>query len=203
MFTARPMDASTSPAPPRRRFSLLIGPWRTSSRVVALLVLLFLVFCNVPGQEVARLRFGGLPPVVADMDIEYSLEHGWPLTYATRTSVLPSFPFVAAFGSGSTFGECFRFWSEVDEFRSVALLVNAGAALLLAGAIGAACEAWRRARKRRWQINLRDLFAMMLVLSAVGAWYLHERQEYADQQRVLNRTGKSDEPHPGLIANYQ
>jgi hypothetical protein len=163
---------------------------------------LFLVFCNLPGQEVARLRFGDMPPLVADMDIEYSLEHGWPLSFATRTSMLRSFPFVAPFGSGTTLGECFRFWSEVDEFRPVALLINAGVALLLAGAVGTGFEAWRRSRKA-WQVHLRDLSAVILVVSVVGAWYLNARQEYAAQERILRPQRTGDHSLPELDCTYK
>ena len=191
------MDASSSTAPPRRRFSLLFGPWRTSSRVVALLVLLFLAFCNVPGQEVARLRFGGLPPLVADMDIEYTLEHGWPFSFATRTSVLRK-----SFGPGVTVGDCFRFWSEVDRFHPATLLTNGGIALFLAGAIGAGFEAWRRARNR-WQVHLLDLCAIVSVLSVAGAWYLHERGQYAEQEKILHPGVPADPSLPDLDCTYR
>jgi hypothetical protein len=197
MFAARLMDDASTSVNYRRRFSLLFGPWRTSSRVVAVLVLLFLVFCNVPGQEVARLRFGGLPPLVADMDIEYTLEHGWPFSFATRTSVLRK-----SFGPGVTVGDCFRLWSEVDRFRPAALLTNGGIALFLAGAIGAGFEAWRRARNR-WQVHLLDLCAIVSVLSVAGAWYLHERRLHGEQEKILHPGGQADQFLLDLDCTYQ
>src|SRR5688572_6860253 len=81
------MDAAQQPAPaavarPRGWRSLLTGRWHRSTGVVAVLVLLFLVFCNLPGQLVQKVSVD-----LDDWSYEPSderLEHGWPLTWGTR-----------------------------------------------------------------------------------------------------------------------
>jgi len=179
------MDAASASTTCRRRFSLLTRPWHLSSRVVALLVLLFLLFCNLPAQYVERLRFGNLPPLVADIGTDMRLEHGWPLTFLARSRD------VRFFGPEITARECFEFWKDVDELRLAALLANVAIVVVVALAIGLGFETWRRARKRLTQIHLRDLLAVLLVVSAVGAWFLNERQEFAEQQRFF-RPDNSD-----------
>ena len=190
------MVAPSPPALPRHRFSLLTGPWHTSSRVVAGVVLLILIFCNLPGQEVAVLRFGDLPPVVADIGIDTRLEHGWPLTFLSRKSVI----FRTAYGPGLTIGDCFQLWKEVEKFRPAALAVNAGIAIILAIGLGVGFEAWRRARNRLFQVHLRDLLALVLVVSVVGAWFLNQRQQYAEQQELLGPL-RAEEPQPIYLAD--
>ena len=176
-----PMDASSPPAPPRRRFSLLLGPWHTSTRVAAGMVLLFLVFCNLPGQLVTRLRVGGFYPSVGDILRETRFEHGWPLTFLARPDTA-----IDIYGSGRTIRDCFEFWSQIDEFRLGALLVNGCVVPLISLVCGIAIEAWRRKRQRLWQFHVRDLLAGMIAISLVGAWYVHRQRRYAAEQAIAH-----------------
>ncbi|HUE72758.1 MAG TPA: hypothetical protein VMP01_17870 [Pirellulaceae bacterium] len=60
---------------------------------------------------------------------------------------------------------------------------------------GVLFEAWRRARKRIWQLHLRDLCGVTLVVSVVAAWYVHQQNRYAAQERTF------DSPDIGLGPN--
>ena len=71
--------ATPPPAVPRTWRSLLTGRWHRSSWVVVVLVLVFLAFCNVPGQLVTDIDFNNwdlVNPLIR------RTEHGWPLSWA-------------------------------------------------------------------------------------------------------------------------
>jgi hypothetical protein len=174
------MNASTPPAPPRR-LSLLLGPWHTSSRVVAVLVLLFLVFCNLPGQQVDRLSLVDDPFFQSDYYRE-RFEHGWPLTYIDRDSP-------AIFGGYGTVSECWRFWQGFlgdIQVSWTSLLVNVLVISLIAVASGALFELRRRKRSRLVQFSLLGMLALFAVISCCGAWYAAERQELAREKALLD-----------------
>lgn len=177
------MDASSPPAFPRRRFSVLLGPWHTSSRVAAMLMLLFLVFCNVPGQHVKRIWYEVGHPFY----VKSQFEHGWPLTYLVRAIPYPELPSpsIVILSPDITIRGCFELWSDIEEIRSGVLLANGCVVLLGSLACGVLFEARRRARRRLWHIHLRDLFAVTLVVSLVGAWYVYAKRRFDAENAVL------------------
>lgn len=173
---------TASRPPPRCWLSLLTGRWHTSSRAVMVLVLLVLVFCNVPGQSVKRMWY--------ELGHHYAVskfEHGWPLTYLIRTE-LSFFP-----PAERTVRDCFELWRDSEEFRIWSLVANCFVVLLVSLATGAAFEAWRRQRNRVWQFHLRDLFAATLAVSLVALWYVHARRQYAVEKAILFPPGEESD----------
>jgi len=183
LHQACPMDASAPAARRRRWLSLLTGRWHTSSRVVTVLLSLVLVFCNVPGQSVRRIWYEIGHPFY----VKAQFEHGWPLTYMIRTDEIGN-----VFGNApaqTTVRECFEVWRDCEEIRFWSLLANCCVVLLASLASGVAFETWRRQRIRIWHIHLSDLFAAILAVSLVAAWYVHEQQRHAREEASISPPG--------------
>lgn len=166
---------ATTAAVPRTWRSLLTGRWHRSSWVVAVLVLVFLVFCNLPGQLVT------LPTdqEEAFWGRGHQYEHGWPLTWATRYGDT----WVLQLRTPEDVS-CWAFWSDQPEFASRNLLWNFGNIVIVATVSGGAFELWRRARRKLCQLHLRDLLAILLLISLAGAWYTAARRRYAHELKI-------------------
>jgi hypothetical protein len=179
------MDATSTSAQRPHKLSLITGRWHTSSRVVLVLVLLTLLFSNVPGQSVRRLRYEGGGPFY--MLCQY--DHGWPLTYLIRIDPSGNYHRYGPIPQ-PTVRDCFALWQQRLEFDFWPLAANLCVALLATFASGLAFEAWRRQRRRIWQVHLRDYFAAILVLSLVLAWCVYAQRRHAAEQAILDqRTG--------------
>ena len=184
------MDAS-SPAAPRRSWrSLVTGRWHVSSRAVMVLTLLVLVFCNLPGQFVRHLQYEVGHPFY----VESGFEHGWPLTYLTRSvedpyeSVRPAYVSVVfPVPTPSTVRNCFEVWRDGDAFLPWSLVSNLCVLLLISMGSGVAFEAWRRNRNRLWHLHLKDLFAATLLASLVMAWYVHRQRQHAVEEAIFSQ----------------
>jgi hypothetical protein len=174
------MDASLPAASPRRWWSLLAGRWHWSSRVVMGLLLGMLVFCNVPGQSVAVIRYD----VGSPFDVARQREHGWPLTYLIRVDWMRNAGALSP--PEGTVRNCFELWRDCTEFRLWSLLANACVVLLAALAGGLAFEAWRRQRSRLWHLHLTDLFATTFAVALVAAWYAYGQRQYAMERAILS-----------------
>ena len=165
-------------AAPHQWSSFLTGRWHLSSWIAAAVTLLLLAFCNLPGQEVLDLDIHS-PQFSRLRTFTRSLEHGWPLTWAKRS----------VFDWGKVAFKSPQFWTpwnDDPEYRLRALAMNAAAILLSTLAAGAGFELWRRRRARLWQLHLRDMLALFLVLSLAGGWYAMERQRQAHEEFVTD-----------------
>ena len=197
------MDAPSPAAPRRSWLSLVTGRWHTSSRVVMILILLVLVFCNLPGQFVKHLRYEDSHPFY----VESGFEHGWPFTYLMRSvedpyeSVRFTYPSVV-FGSPvpTTVRNCFELWRDCEGFRLWSLLGNGCVLLLASLAAGIAFEAWRRQRSRIWHLHLIDLFAATLAASLVAAWYAYEQRRHVAEEAIFSEHHDRGIP---IIQSYQ
>jgi len=170
----------------RRTFSLFTDRWRTSSRVVTVLTLLALIFCNVPGQSVTRMKYVIGHPFY----VESQFEHGWPLTYLIRANEggegRHSFVYsLSPPPAENTLRDCFALWTDCAGFRPWMLVANGCMVLLASIASGVAFEAWRRQRRHLWHIHLRDCFMVTLALALAVAWYAHARRRHFVEETVF------------------
>ena len=175
MDTTALFPATTTANVPRTWRSLLTGRWHRSSWVVAALVLLLLVFCNLPGQLVTDIDFDRwelFGPLVR------RLEHGWPLSWSVRGGEIWAYQDLTNVSS-------WTFWKDHPQFHWYALAVDGMVVIALMLAAGTAFEIWRRARTHLSQWHLRDILVVILLLSLAGGWYAAERQRYANELRVI------------------
>jgi hypothetical protein len=185
------MDASSPAAPRRSWLSLLTGRWHASSRVVMILTLLVLVFCNLPGQFVKHLQYEDGYPFY----VESGFEHGWPLTYLTRSvedpyelarSTYPSVVFGRAVPT--TVSNCIELWRDCKGFRFWSLAADLCVVLLISVASGVAFEAWRRKRSCLWHLHLKDLLAVTLLASLIMAWYVRRERQHAAEEAIFSQS---------------
>ncbi|HUE71614.1 MAG TPA: hypothetical protein VMP01_12080 [Pirellulaceae bacterium] len=170
---------ATTPAVPRTWRSLLTGRWHRSSWVVAVLVLLFLVFCNVPGQYAfvferstyLGVESGHVPRLV----------HGWPITYLVRE------PSVGMLLEGPTQVSCWNLSSKVEQFHWQAIAANAVLVVATAILVGALFELWRRGRRHLWQIHLRDLALLTTFIAVVVGWYAAIIRRHSHERKLLQQ----------------
>jgi len=197
-MTASSVNSAT-PDAPRGWRSLLTGRWHRSSWVVAVLVLLFLVFCNVPGQLVSDIDVNHYS---YDADLLRATihvqEHGWPFAWARRDGDLLFIDNLS----------CWKPWNNQPIFSFGVLPLNGLIALIVALTAGMLFESWRRTRARLSQIHLRDALALIFIVSLVGAWYADQQRRFAHENRILrdHYTGRHDhwEPdRPGGIMSKQ
>ncbi|HZL90202.1 MAG TPA: hypothetical protein VFB96_17690, partial [Pirellulaceae bacterium] len=156
---------------------VLTGPWHVSSRLFGLTVFLLLAVCNLPGQEVRRLKPA---PAWDEWELERQVEHGWPVTVVSRT-------IDETWSAVFSWDQCWTIWENKPQLHFGGSIVNAACVLVLPWICGLAFEAWRRQRKRLWQLHLRDLMVGVVLVSAVGAWYLREQR----QSRYLSEMQQS------------
>ena len=181
-----------TPAVPCTWRSLLTGRWHRSSWVVAVLVLLFLVFCNLPGQRVMYIEIDGN---VWNNATNSRFEHGWPFTWIVRPSLSVEFAGISLAGPPS----CWTLWDDAPGFNWSSLAINMAAVIVLTLLAGAVFELWRRARARVWQLHLRDILIAVLVISLAGGWYASQQRRHARESRLVN-DAQLDEPMPGMGA---
>ncbi len=162
-------------------WTLVTGPWFVVSRIVGLTAFLLLALCNLPGQEVLRLKES---PAWDEWELEQRFEHGWPATSVSRS-------FDDSWGDSAVLEECWAIWENEPQVRTWGLVLNAVVAVALSWLCGLAFEAWRRQRHRLWQLYLRDLMAAVLLVSAVGAWYLREQRQSRYLQAALQSRDRS------------
>ena len=171
------MDASPPPAHCHGAFSLT-GRWHVSSRVAAVLTVLFLVLCNVPGQYVERLELEIDPYWRADYKGRY--EHGWPFTFLNREAESTGNRTILADPL-----ECWAFWRDKPQLRYGALVFNilaVGFAALIGGGL---FEVWRRRQRRLAQFHLIDVLAATTLVACALGWYLAKCREYAWDQALI------------------
>ena len=162
-------------AVPRTWRSLLTGRWHRSSWVVAALVLLLLVFCNLPGQLVTEIDFDRwdlVGPLI------HRVEHGWPLSWAMRGDAVWGYRDLREIST-------WTFWKDHPQYHWYALAVDGIVVIVLTLVVGATFEVWRRARRHLWQSHLRDFLVVILLLSLAGAWFAAARNRYANEWRVI------------------
>lgn len=153
-------------------------------------MLLFLVFCNMPGQRLKSIRYEIGHPFY----VMAQFEHGWPFTYLVRADDVEGMYAAAVERAVERAARhCFEVWSEVTDFRPGMLLANVCVMLLASTACGVAFERWRRARTRLWHIHLRDLLVLVLAASLGGAWYFYAWQRHTKLERSI-RNDFGDEP---------
>jgi hypothetical protein len=183
---SRSSATAATTAVPRTWRSLLTGRWHRSSWVVAVLVVLFLMFCNLTGQLTSHIGLSNeFPPPSGfliffwGIDETVNFEHGWPLTFLVRPD-----DHSRAFDK-PTVWDCWTLWKNDPQTHGWAIVVNALVAVALAALVGGVFEAWRRMRQKVWQLHLRDVMALILALSLVGAWYAAEQNRNRREQAIL------------------
>lgn len=167
---------------------MLSGRWHRSTRFFMAGVLLFLLFCNVPGQLTNRLYIGGKDenyPLVADFGYTTRFEHGWPFTYLAREPELTN----ASWGPciAENVVDCWTLWLGVEQFSLSSLLLNAVLGVIAAAASGLVFEIWRRRHQHWWQFHLSDMFISTAIVCVFGAWYA-EKQRHAATISEITRT---------------
>ncbi|HZL91135.1 MAG TPA: hypothetical protein VFB96_22400, partial [Pirellulaceae bacterium] len=182
--------SSATPAPtaaPRGWLSLLTGRWHRSSWVVAAVMLLFLVFCNLPGQTVTHVDINGSEW----KSIDSPIEHGWPFTWAVR----PGYAAYIGIGMPSfNAPNCWEFWNDATVYIWTALAADAFVVVALTLISAGTFELWRRARARVWQLHLRDILIVVLLISLAGGWYTRKQQRHARDLRLTEGDGLTSMP---------
>jgi hypothetical protein len=138
-------------------------------------VLLLLVFCNLPGLLVTEIDFDSWDLVG---QLIHRVEHGWPLSWAMRGDAVWGYRDLREIST-------WTFWKDHPQYHWYALVVDGIVVIVLTLVVGAIFEVWRRARRHLWQWHLRDFLVVILLLSLAGAWYAAARNRYANELRVI------------------
>jgi hypothetical protein len=103
--------------------------------------------------------------------------HGWPMTYLVREKGY----------AGGRPTEPISIWQfgGVTEFRFLSLVVDVLVALCILVAVVALAE-WRVRRRPWFKISLREVFALILVLSLGFAWLANAMNEHHHTQALLS-----------------
>ena len=173
-MTSPPANAADKPDQPKR-------PWyrpHRSTYVVLTLTAIVLVLLIVPG-ELAEMHSPGAVVV----------RHGWPWEFYAHRAVSPVNPFWASRAPWRT-TEGWRFSPAIAPFRLSVLALDTLVGAMIFAVVGSIYECWRRRRYRPWQFSLREVFAVTLVVAAIGSWYRVNRNR-ADREQEIDEICQS------------
>jgi hypothetical protein len=152
-------------------------PWwklHFSTKVVIAVVVIGLIFANVPGQEVAYVDVpdagGKYGP---DYYPYYRYEHGWPASYMAR---------IDQFGIA---GNCWTLHDRVSEFHAFSLASDIAVAVLIVSASALIVEIWRRRRGSLSRFRLIELFGLMTVVAVFAGWLQYEIRQVREERSAL------------------
>jgi len=139
---------------------------RPAAVLIGFFLFAFLMLCNLGGE-----RRGALYP-------DSAVTHGWPLEFLERR---------AAIADDEPMLSIWALTSDVDQFHLGWLLINVAACLAIAVGSGLLYLWWRRQRNHVWQLHIRDILSLVLVLAAVFAYGRHCVNRGTDQAELIAR----------------
>lgn len=143
--------------------------------VIGIFVFALFMSVSLPARSVwTPVGTGTLPDIWTRR-----LEHGYPFTYLYRTSPLTP-------GGVVLWADAWALSKDVERFSGTRLVADVLIAALFAVVCGFSSNYWRRGRAR-FNLYVRDVVALITIVSVVFAWVAYHHQQHTREARHAAR----------------